>query len=212
MNADEHPALRAECMDLYSLTLVLPEHLEQDHLLQGLVMAIGELRARPSVHRGTPRGAAARTGGRCLPMTTRLMPPEAARAPGTAGYAIVRCLSGPRPERRARHLVTHVLAAAGVEAELADVELAVSELVTNAHLSHSGFVVATTLQAAARSRSGKKWQATATPARTDGRTGSTSTELLECYRISNRSGTSTRVPVNCTSRSSLRGSIRRGVP
>jgi anti-sigma regulatory factor (Ser/Thr protein kinase) len=65
-------------------------------------------------------------------MTTRLAPPAAERARGDGGYAVVRCLSGPRPEHRARRLVTDVLAAAGVEAELDDVELAVNELITNA--------------------------------------------------------------------------------
>jgi Histidine kinase-like ATPase domain len=65
-------------------------------------------------------------------MTTRLALPQSVRARGDGGYAVVRCLSGPRPEHRARRLVTDVLAAAGVEAGLGDVELAVNELVTNA--------------------------------------------------------------------------------
>jgi hypothetical protein len=50
MNADEHPALRTECANLYSLTLVLPEHLEQDQLLQGLVMAIVQIRTGLAWH------------------------------------------------------------------------------------------------------------------------------------------------------------------
>lgn len=65
-------------------------------------------------------------------MTTRLTPPAAVHPPGNAGYAIVRCLSGPQPEHRARRIVADALAAAGVKAELPDVELAVNELVTNA--------------------------------------------------------------------------------
>lgn len=65
-------------------------------------------------------------------MTTPLVPPEAIRAPGHAGYAIVRCLSGPEPEHRARRLVADVLAAVEIQVELGDVEVAVNELVTNA--------------------------------------------------------------------------------
>jgi hypothetical protein len=44
MNADEHSALRTERMDLYSLTLTLPGHLEHDRVLQGLALAIGQVR------------------------------------------------------------------------------------------------------------------------------------------------------------------------
>lgn len=51
---------------------------------------------------------------------------------GAARYALVRCLYGPRPEWRARHLVADVLATAGVSAELSEVELAVHEMVSNA--------------------------------------------------------------------------------
>jgi anti-sigma regulatory factor (Ser/Thr protein kinase) len=65
-------------------------------------------------------------------MTPRLALPAAARAPGHGRYAIVRCLTGPQPEHRARRLVAGVLAAAGIRAELGDVEVAVNELVTNA--------------------------------------------------------------------------------
>jgi hypothetical protein len=65
-------------------------------------------------------------------MTPRLALPATLGAPGHGGYAIVRCLSGPQPEHRARRLVADVLGAAGIRAELGDVEVAVNELVTNA--------------------------------------------------------------------------------
>jgi anti-sigma regulatory factor (Ser/Thr protein kinase) len=65
-------------------------------------------------------------------MRTPLVPPEAIRAPGNAGYAIVRCLSGLEPEHRARRLVADVLAAVEIQVEPGDVEVAVNELVTNA--------------------------------------------------------------------------------
>ena len=44
MNADEHPALSADDDGLPSLTLVLPEHLEHDLTLQGMVAAVGKVR------------------------------------------------------------------------------------------------------------------------------------------------------------------------
>ena len=44
MNADERPALAADSYDLPSLTLVLPERLEHDLMLQGIVAAIGKVR------------------------------------------------------------------------------------------------------------------------------------------------------------------------
>jgi len=53
-------------------------------------------------------------------------------APDRTGHVIIRCLNGPRPERRARRIVADVLAGAGLAGELPDAELAVSELVTNA--------------------------------------------------------------------------------
>lgn len=70
-------------------------------------------------------------------MTTRLVPPAIGNS-GHHGQVFIRCLHGPRPERRARRLVTEVLAGAGVQAELPDVELAVGELVTNARLYAPG--------------------------------------------------------------------------
>jgi two-component sensor histidine kinase len=45
---------------------------------------------------------------------------------------IIRCLHGPRPEHRARRVVTDVMTALCVTADLLDLELAVNELVTNA--------------------------------------------------------------------------------
>ncbi len=45
---------------------------------------------------------------------------------------IIRCLHGRRPEHRARRVVSYVLTRAGVTAGLDEVEVAVSELVTNA--------------------------------------------------------------------------------
>jgi hypothetical protein len=44
MNADEHPALGSGDDELPSLTLVLPEHLGRDEVLQGLVMTITQVR------------------------------------------------------------------------------------------------------------------------------------------------------------------------
>jgi hypothetical protein len=57
-----------------------------------------------------------------------------ARAPvhGDQTFAIVRYLHGPAPERRARRLVTDVLADLGMAEEIDDVQLAVCEMVTNA--------------------------------------------------------------------------------
>jgi hypothetical protein len=55
--------------------------------------------------------------------------------PSWAGYAFIRCLYGERPERRARQLVAEVMARE-VAADIADVQLAVSELVSNA-LQHA---------------------------------------------------------------------------
>jgi hypothetical protein len=45
MNADEHPALSADDDGLPSLTFVLPEHLEHDLTLQGMVAAVGKVRS-----------------------------------------------------------------------------------------------------------------------------------------------------------------------
>lgn len=64
-------------------------------------------------------------------MKAGLLPPSVS-PPGGAGFAIVRCLYGPRPERRARRLAVQTLEAAGLRDELPDIELAVSELVANA--------------------------------------------------------------------------------
>ena len=57
-----------------------------------------------------------------------------ARAPerGDQGFAIIRFLHGPEPERRARRLVTEVLTDLGIVEEVDDVQLAVCEMVTNA--------------------------------------------------------------------------------
>lgn len=46
--------------------------------------------------------------------------------------AIIRCLHGPRPEHRARRVVTNVMATLCANADLPDLEVAVNELVTNA--------------------------------------------------------------------------------
>lgn len=64
MNADEHPALSAGDDGLPSLTLVLPEHLERDQVLLGLVTAITEVRfglaARSQLFRDLENNCAAR--------------------------------------------------------------------------------------------------------------------------------------------------------
>ncbi|MGH3156812.1 MAG: ATP-binding protein [Streptosporangiaceae bacterium] len=46
--------------------------------------------------------------------------------------AIIRCLHGPQPERRARRVVTDVMTALGITTDLPDLELVVHELVANA--------------------------------------------------------------------------------
>jgi hypothetical protein len=71
-------------------------------------------------------------------MTTRLMPPRIGAPPGHESQVIIRCLHGPRPEHRARRLVTDALAEAGIPNELPDVEVAVNELVSNARLHAPG--------------------------------------------------------------------------
>jgi hypothetical protein len=65
-------------------------------------------------------------------MITEPVPPAVACSPGHVRYAIIRCLHGARPEHRARRVVVNVLAATGLEGELADVETAVNEMATNA--------------------------------------------------------------------------------
>jgi hypothetical protein len=64
MNVDEHPALTADDDELPSLTFVLPEHLERDEVLQGLVMAITQVRfglaARIQLFRDLENNCAAR--------------------------------------------------------------------------------------------------------------------------------------------------------
>jgi hypothetical protein len=78
--------------------------------------------------RFVPPGAAKGVG------TVRPASSLTARAPvrGDQTFAIVRYLHGPAPERRARRLVTDVLADLGIVEEIDDVQLAVSEMVTNA--------------------------------------------------------------------------------
>jgi hypothetical protein len=63
-------------------------------------------------------------------MTSRFL-----MAPGNAdrsGQVIIRCLHGAHPEHRARRLVADILRQVGAVSDLPEVELAVSELVTNA--------------------------------------------------------------------------------
>lgn len=61
----------------------------------------------------------------------RLTPSETGSRTSWAGYTLIRCLYGERPERRARQLVAEILARE-VTTDIADVQLAVSELVSNA--------------------------------------------------------------------------------
>jgi hypothetical protein len=56
----------------------------------------------------------------------------------SGSHVVVRCLFGAQPERRARRIVAGELAGAQVGAELADVELAVDEMVSNARLHAPG--------------------------------------------------------------------------
>jgi hypothetical protein len=65
-------------------------------------------------------------------MTSRLATPVVGGPAREISRATIRCLHGRYAERRARRLVTEVLARAGVEADLDAVELAVHELVANA--------------------------------------------------------------------------------
>ena len=54
-------------------------------------------------------------------------------APGEPEQTLVRCLVGPRPEHQARDELSDVLRRLGQTDELFEAELAVNELVTNAH-------------------------------------------------------------------------------
>jgi len=60
------------------------------------------------------------------------------RPAGRASCAIIRCLHGSRPERRARRLVVSILTGAGLVTGLPDIELAVGELAANARLHAPG--------------------------------------------------------------------------
>lgn len=63
--------------------------------------------------------------------TPRLAPSEIGPRSCWAGYTLIRCLYGERPEHRARQLVAEVMARE-VAVDIADIQLAVSELVSNA--------------------------------------------------------------------------------
>jgi Histidine kinase-like ATPase domain len=71
-------------------------------------------------------------GGTFTPSAVSLDPALAGKRLGAAGYAFVRCLHGARPEHRARGLVADLLTGAQPRHVLGDVQLAVSEMVSNA--------------------------------------------------------------------------------